>query len=512
MKPPLILGSHRLGSRRAGTLHRQAGITMLLVAMAMVAIIAMAALSIDVVTLYLARMEAQRSADAAALAAARVISLSGVTGDPSDSSGSWTLICGGSSSPATQAAVASATQNVIGAITPTVTVTYFTVGTSPTADCSGLPAAFGVNPLVTAQVTRSNLPTFFSRMWGNAGNTVTATATAEAFNASNSANIGNGPTGTITPVQPRCVKPWFIPNRDPMNPTPYTFTPPHGQPQTTYCDQGNPPGNCQPLVDLSNGQIERPGISLNGTGSNAIIGETLWLQPDCVHNNSNCQFRPLGSPHVPQGNLFQGGGYFEPPPSMQYLPGQAPTTTPVGVPSCSTGTSLYQQAIAGCDQTTVYQCGVQKMNYVDLSENPGVYTNDTMDGVECLIDEDDAGGSQPNGQDTINTTSYPFQILAGTSNPLIGYGLSPGTPMTSSVSVVSLPIYDDQTAPIPNDGGVHAVTIVGFLQVFINSADTTGNVSVTVLNVTGCSNGKGQPVGTAVTGSSPVPVRLITSP
>jgi len=47
---------------------------MVLVAIAMVAIIAMAALSIDVVTLYLAREEAQRSADAAALGAARVLS------------------------------------------------------------------------------------------------------------------------------------------------------------------------------------------------------------------------------------------------------------------------------------------------------------------------------------------------------------------------------------------------------------------------------------------------------
>jgi len=507
MKPPSILRS-----RRAGQLHRQAGITMLLVAMAMVAIIAMAALSIDVVTLYLARMEAQRSADAAALAAARVISLSGMTGDPGNASGSWGATCGGSSSPATQAAVASATENVIGAITPTVTVNYFTVGTSPTSDCSGLPAAFGVNPLVTAQVTRSNLPTFFSRMWGNAGNTVTASATAEAFNASNSANIGNGPTGTITPVEPRCVKPWFIPNKDPMNPGPYTSSPPHGQPTTTYCDQGNPPGNCQPLVDLSSGQIERPGISLNGTGSNAIIGETLWLQPDCRHDSANCQLRQPS----PEGNYYPNGTYYEPPPSMQYLPGQAPSAAPVGVPSCSSGTSMYQQAIAGCDQTTVYQCGVQNMNYVDLSENPGVYTNDTMDGVMCLIDQDDSNpNNQPSGQDTLNPyaapSSYPFQILAGTSNPLVGYGVSTGTPMTSSASVVSLPIYD-QNDNIPNDGGVHAVTIVGFLQVFINSADTTGNVQVTVLNVTGCSNGRGQPVGPAVTGSSPVPVRLITPP
>ncbi len=44
---------------------------------------AMAALSIDVVTLYTARSEAQLVADAAALAGARVLANSGVTSDTS---------------------------------------------------------------------------------------------------------------------------------------------------------------------------------------------------------------------------------------------------------------------------------------------------------------------------------------------------------------------------------------------------------------------------------------------
>src|SRR5204863_8967307 len=61
------------------------GVTMVLVALAMVAIIAMAALSIDVITLYLAREEAQRTADVAALAAARVLSLSDANVNPDNS-------------------------------------------------------------------------------------------------------------------------------------------------------------------------------------------------------------------------------------------------------------------------------------------------------------------------------------------------------------------------------------------------------------------------------------------
>src|SRR5271156_3160041 len=75
---------------------RERGVTMLLVAVSMVAIIAMAALSIDMVTLYLGREEAQRTADSAALAAARVISVSGITGtaNPSADPTSWASICG----------------------------------------------------------------------------------------------------------------------------------------------------------------------------------------------------------------------------------------------------------------------------------------------------------------------------------------------------------------------------------------------------------------------------------
>ena len=178
---------------------------------------------------------------------------------------------------------------------------------------------------------------------------------------------------------------------------------------------------------------------------------------------------------------------------------------------------MYEQAIAGCDQATPYQCGVPNGNYVDLSENPGLHTGDTMNGVECLINQADPNpNDQPSGQDTLSPyaapSSYPFQILAGSSNPLLPEGLASGAPITTSSSVVSLPIYDDQNANIRNDGGVHAVTVIGFLQVFINSTDQYGNVSVTVLNVTGCSNGGGGNVGTPVTGSSPVPVRLITPP
>src|SRR5215831_15690995 len=188
MKTPLI----RRQFRNSG---RESGVTMVLVAVAMVAIVAMAALSIDVITLYLAKQEAQRSADAAAIAAAKILSVSSLTGDPNNGSLRWGAICGpddGTNGLATRVAKAVANQNLVGgATTSTPIVTYSSAGTS-SSDCTALSTtAFGVNPMVTVQLNRPNLPTFFSRIWGNRGNSISATATAELFNPSNSANSGN---------------------------------------------------------------------------------------------------------------------------------------------------------------------------------------------------------------------------------------------------------------------------------------------------------------------------------
>src|SRR5580700_9228893 len=89
----MLLPLIRRPERNAKPRSKERGFTMALVAMAMVTIISMAALSIDIGTLYEAKAEAQRAADAAALTAARVVSISGITGDTSGAS--WASICGG---------------------------------------------------------------------------------------------------------------------------------------------------------------------------------------------------------------------------------------------------------------------------------------------------------------------------------------------------------------------------------------------------------------------------------
>lgn len=516
MRPPLTQrsGIRRSATRRSRTLrrpgHGERGVTMILVALAMIAIIAMAALSIDVITLYLAREEAQRSADAAALAAARIISLSGITGDPTNATGNWPAICapGGL---ATQAAQSVVQQNAVGGLAATtVNVTYAagngsSITSSP--DCSTLASstAFGVNPMVTVQLTRPSLPTFFSRIWGSGGSTVSANAAAEAFNPSASdLNTNGGPTGAVTPAQPRSVKPFVVPNLDPLNPL----------------NPKNCTTNCLHFVSNSDGSIQNPGISLNGGGigsNTGVIGETFWLVLDCQHNNpSFCQLRGAGV--QPEANYISGASSVKPPPNLLYVPGQVGTPV-TAIPSCTQG-DPYEEAIEGSDAPTNYQCGVQNQNAVDLSRNPD-RSGATTNGVQCLIQQSDSTNTtSSSGQDYFGTSgapsfgapgAYPFQILAGSNSALGSKDGLAGSSVSSSTSIITLPIYDNSVSVVSNR--TTNVTFVGFLQVFVNAVDQYGNVNVTVLNVAGCGNGNGVPVGSnPVFGSSPVPVRLITPP
>jgi Flp pilus assembly protein TadG len=455
---------------------------MVLMALAMVAILAMAALSIDVVTLYLANAEAQRSADTAALAAARVLSISGMTGDPSNSASAFTTPWQQACALATSVATAVATQNTMGGVALTssqINITY--PNNSDTTNCTGTDAKFGVNPLVTVKVQRTDLPTFFARIWGRAGASVSATATAEAFNSSNSGNVGNVSTANITPVQPRCVKPWIVPNQDPGNAGTCTA------------------GTCLSFVDKLNGSITTTGIMVNNTPP-GVIGRTFDLYADCKSPGGPCATpgNTIGQPGPNVSSLPTA-------PSLQYVPGDLPASF-TAVPSCAS--SAFEQAIAGCDQTTLYQCGnAVQQSTVDLGQNS--VPNDSAAGGQCLIGATGTGLDM--GQDALDRSSYPYAIKTGSANPL---GLSTGSVITSSNSIVSFPIYDSAPpAPPINGSGTSLVTIIGFLQVFINSVDTGNNsVNVTVLNVAGCGNGTNLTAGTPVSGTSPVPVRLITYP
>jgi Flp pilus assembly protein TadG len=468
---------------------KERGVTLALIAAAMVAIIGMAALSIDIGTLYQAKAEAQRAADAAALTAARVISLSGVTGDP-DTTTSWQAVCGTTGAATVAAsAIAKAQWNFIGGVAaPTVTVTYGTgAGATDCSTLAGSTSSFTVNPIVTVYVKQPSVPTFFGRIFGLiAGGTssnsgVSATATAEVYNPSGSASVG---TGVMVPVWPRCVKPWIVPDNDPIH---------------TTCSANG----CKFVQP--DGTIVSPGVTVGGAAG-GVIGETFNLVPDCSYTGGACNSAAPYNPAFPaRPNVTTTPP--SPMPNLQYLPAYVQNPSPAA-PTCATAND-YQQAVAGCDNTTPYQCGVPfggplPSTQVDLTENPYGGTGDTSVGAQCLIHSSGTGPGTT--QDQLVTNSFPFQIQAGSSNPL---NLAANTNISSSTSVVTVPIYESSGA-LPA-GPQPPVTIIGFLQVFINYVNADGSLNVTVLNVSGCSNSwiGGSP---SVTGSSPVPVRLITPP
>jgi len=441
------------------------GQTIILVAISLISLLAMAALAIDVVTLYVARTEIQRAADAAALAGAKAMADSGITtlptSDPAFSSGNVQVLAQSMATSAITAVLAAPNNQVSG----------FTVAPgSPTFNFPASPGAAPVNnPHVTVTLQQAGLPTFFAHIWGTKTATAAATATAEAYNPANT------PSGTnFTPIAPRSVKPWLVANYDPLQP-----------PGTTF-------------VNIATGAVE-----------NGAIGETFDLDADCLNTHHfHCRLNdnPLKAHPAPPSTY----------PYVDYVPAPPSANTANVCPTGCGGGTQYEQTIecADADQYAYYQCGTNN-NGTTISwwggANPNGIGNGggnaSADGVQCLTHATAAGPGQ--GQDTLTPGSWangtaPFQITGQSGNSV-----------TTSSSIVTIPLIDATPALPAYPGG--PVTIVGFLQAFINGYEpgfggTTGDINITVLNVVGCSgNANGTPIiGGA--GTSPVPVRLITPP
>jgi hypothetical protein len=435
--------------------HEQ-GQTIILVAISLVSLLAMAALAIDVVTLYVARTEVQRAADAAALAAAKAIADSGVTtlqtSPPNPNLVAARSLAQTMATTAVTGLLNAPAINLVAGNTPTlITLKPIPIDWSRQA-----------NPHVTISLKASNLPTFFSKIWGGSAASVTATATAEAYNPANL------PTTTpITPIAPKSVKPWLVANADPIN-------------------VGTQ------FVNTSTWAVD----------SNIIGGPAIDLVSACSHAGPNkCRPAP-NPPHAISGTS-----------QVQYVPALVTTPNTQNVcPSCA-GTTDYEQSIECADVSTSYQVlncgGGATQAQWDDSLNPGASpgNNATSLGGQCLIHASNEGSGQ--GQDVLTEPtpifSAPYQIKQQS-----------GTLVTTSNSIATIPIIDVTNA-IPHGGG--AVTVVGYLQAFVNQVDPSsgappeGSINITVLNIVGCSptnNGANPIIGGS--GTSPVPVRLITPP
>jgi len=451
---------------RVNTAHRknERGITIVLVAFSLLALLGMAALAIDVSTLYVAHGEAQRAADAAALAGARMFASSGYTSisTPAPTTPVAADVCQTSATPGADAAAnrqaeAVAAQNLVGG--------------QPAAVQSIICNNTVANPQISVTIQRTGLPTFFGRIWGGTANSVSATAVAEAYN----------PSGSTAPIQVQGVKPWLIPDcdPDPANPGP--------------SDCG---GGVGAFIDPLDGSIKNNG---------SFVGHTIVLTPVGA---TPPNVRPV-------------------PRSLDYYRANIPMNPPTPVcPSTSSiscgqvGSDVYHDNIA-CSSTSQFSCG-QTIGLGQTVTVGGAGSDLLTDeATQCLIHANGQGvgpeqdqlipiGVPPNG-------TSPTRIEGGNDNP--NPSLQGVTNISRSDSIVTVPIYHKTVPPLTDlcPGGCNqTATIVGFLQLGIQQnvpiggapAGIDGKIEGVIINVGGCNPGAGNPIISGG-GVSPIPVRLI---
>jgi putative Flp pilus-assembly TadE/G-like protein len=448
---------------RANRAHRknERGVTIVLVAISLVALLGLAALAIDIATLYVAHGEAQRAADAAALAGAKMIASSGYTSAPTSLAPGDICQTSGPGAPAAanRLAEAVAAQNLIAGQPAAV----------QTITCDTTPA----NPQIAVTIRRTGLPTFFGRVWGSAANSVTATAVAEAYN----------PSGSTAPIQVKSVKPWLIPNCDPTN---------------------GAPGDCAAggrFVDNNTGAIQNNG---------SFVGKTITLTP----------VTPLIGPTGPIVRTTP-----PPHRTLDYYRASVPMNPPAPVcpstaGSCGqVGSDDYHDNIA-CASTFQFSCGQTVGLGQTVTVGPGVGSDIlTNEGTQCLIH---ATGQGLAGQDEMHPTgggpngTAPITIEGGNNNP--NPALQGVTSISRSDSIVTALIYHIAAGPNLCPGPCNqTATIIGFLQLGIKQntpvgnnpvSGTDGKIEGVIMNVAGCNTGAG---GNPVSGGevSPIPVRLI---
>jgi Putative Flp pilus-assembly TadE/G-like len=441
-----LLVRHRFQSRGD-----ERGQTLLLVVICMAVLVGMAALAIDIATLYTAHNETRRAAEAAALAGAQAIATSGVT------SGWLTQAqaCSGNvGSPglAEQRALVMVAQNPVagGAATLQATSCNFGVAT---------------NPQFTVTVQRTGLPTFFGRIWGSVAGTATASAKAEAYN----------PSGTTGPsIQVGSVKPWAIPNCDPNN-----------------------SGTANPAC--------------TGVASGYFIDPANNY---AVANPSSVVAKPVDLEEVPLGSVMTQPAIPPNPPVINFMAVDIPISASSascpasGTLSCNASlqpaTPAFSETIA-CTNSTQLSCGQTLAVHTGSGGATPFMT--VQPAALCLIHANNPGRNMGqdqfcnNGNNPNCPPGAPISIDGGSNNP--DPGLQGQNRISRSDSVVTVPIYCTGAGCTTNP-----VTIIGFVQLGIAQVTTAGPLRAVVMNVIGCGSTSGT---NSVSGGgvSPIPVRLV---
>jgi hypothetical protein len=407
---------HSLKRDRRG----ERGVSFLLVVAGIFSILAMAALAIDVAMIYAANSDAQKAADAAALAGAKMFVISSSTSGGAVAPGAVCTNGAGQTTMANAAAAAAAQGNTVGGATAQIT-NVACLGT-------GAPAT---NPRIQVTVGRTDLPLFFARIFGTRVASVSATATAEAYNNSSA-------TGT-TWVQTASVKPWLVENCPPGS---ATCTPPN------YFFQA---------------------------GTNALNNPTAYLGQ---------QIRLV--PYKGALNVMSVPYYVADPPATDN-PNICPLTTNANCGPADGGQDYYSD-VACANQHQVV-CGDQLP--VSNSNVAGIGP-ETEGAVECLTHADaPALGS---GQDDFTFGSIPVTITKGTSNPNTAIPAGSAISKSDSVVTVPVFNYTTDPCQGGNCTP-NTEMVVGFLQLGIQYVRPSGNIHAVVLNAVGCNPaGSGTPV------------------
>ena len=239
---------------------RERGASLIMVAGGIVVLLGVLALVIDLGILYVARNEAQRAADSAALAGAHTFITSGCT-----STGG--CVAGGPQEAIArgQAAIVAGQNAVLGE----------PVTLDPAADVSfSYPSS--VEPQIAVTVRRTTergnaIPTIFARMFKVFVGEVSASATAEAYNGG---------------VANTCIVPFLVPNCDtnPAHLSPANAS--CGDPSTSKYPNG-PAGNFVYLGSDGSYHIQNPGLYLSGAG--------VFGQPWTLHFSATDTPGPAGS-------------------------------------------------------------------------------------------------------------------------------------------------------------------------------------------------------------------------
>lgn len=211
------------------------GSVLVMVAAALVMMLGVCAIAIDMANLYLARAQAQRAADAAALAGAKSFLITGCATSGCTAGGIQ-------ETDGRKQAEAAGGQNYIAGQAASIADSDITFS---------YPNAY--EPQITV-VAKATVSTFFAKIFGVSTSNVSATSTAEAYNPAGGGNA---------PIAAACLKPLLMPNCDP--------TPAHALPTNPNCATSG-----QGYFFDTSGNIAHPGNYPTG-----VIG-----MPWTLHSNA----------------------------------------------------------------------------------------------------------------------------------------------------------------------------------------------------------------------------------